>query len=926
MRTDNSIVHTFTLYVTVAACCAIMLLGYFWISQEVSLFRSESRKIRYEYMESRKFLVQNEVRKVIDYVHYMRSQRETRLKDSIRARVYEAELIAQSIYNMNKKTKSKAEIALMIKNSLRSIRFNNGRGYYFATNLNGTEELFADHPEMEGRNLIDLRDTNGKYVIREMIDIANTSGEGFCEYMWTKPGMQGNDHPKIAYVKKFAPMNWLVGTGEYMEDVESDIKTEILNRIARIRFGSDGYIFVVSFDGVTLMNDTQRALIGKNIWNMTDPNGVKVIQEERKAAETPHGDFISYTWEKPTTGVKAPKISFVQGVREWQWMIGAGVYVDEIEPVIAQRKAELLRRVRNDLLKTGTIMISLIALFIAIARHYSGIMRKSFDTFISFFGNAATKSLLIDPNSLHFSEFKTMAESANSMIEKRKKAESAVMESEKRYRRLFEQSQDAIIIHDFEGHISDVNVSACRMLGYDKKQLLAMNLRELLPEEAVTDYTEALETVRSTSSHRYESTLMGHDGSVIQTEVSMRIVDTSRGLIQEIVRDVTEHKYLEEQLRVRERMDSLGTLAGGIAHDFNNLLAGIIGNLDILRLQSGNLPREYAVNIEEALQSCERAVTLTRNIQSLSMGSVSEFTSVDIHAIAREVFTILERTTDRMIEKAIDFEEGRYYIFGKADQIHQVFLNLGTNAVHAIEDKGVAPGDRIMISACDYIAEPSDRNGLAAGGYVHISFSDTGTGMTEEVKNRAFDPLFSTKQRSAHKGQGLGLAMVYNIVTRNHNGRISIDTREGAGATFHMYLPKAAPPAPVTTEKPADAPRGHETILIVEDEDAVRKVTERVLHKYGYATISATDGDEGLSVFREKRAEIDLILLDLTMPKLSGGMLLDEIIAIDPGAKVVISSGQSEEDLKKISRARGYIAKPYRSDDLAKAIRNALDG
>jgi CheY-like chemotaxis protein len=168
--------------------------------------------------------------------------------------------------------------------------------------------------------------------------------------------------------------------------------------------------------------------------------------------------------------------------------------------------------------------------------------------------------------------------------------------------------------------------------------------------------------------------------------------------------------------------------------------------------------------------------------------------------------------------------------------------------------------------------------------------------------------------------------MVYNIVTRNHGGRISIDTQEGAGATFHLYLQKAAPPVPVTLEKPADVPHGLETILIVEDEDAVRKVAERVLHKYGYSTISAADGDEGLSVFRERRAEIDLVLLDLTMPKLSGSMLLDEIIAIDPEAKVVISSGQSEEDLKKISRARGYIAKPYRSDDLAKAIRAALDG
>ncbi len=926
MRYRSSIFHTFMYYMLGASFFSILAVGYFWISQEYKLFKLESEQIKHDHIESQKRLVRNEVEKVVDYLYYMRSLREKRLKDSIRDRVYEACDIAENIYNENKSTKSNDEIIRMIKDALRPIRFSDGRGYYFATTIEGIEVLFADRPEYEGTDMLDFRDTRGKYIIRDMIDIVSRDGEGYYEYSWTKPNGPGNDYPKIAYVKLFEPLGFFIGTGEYLDDVEDGIKREILDRIASIRFGTEGYIFVVSYDGVTLMNDTQRELIGLNIWDMSDPNGVKVIQEERRAASVPGGDFIDYVWEKPTTGQKSPKISFVRGIEEWEWMIGAGVYVDEFQHLIEQNRTELTLRIRNNILKISVILLALLAVFYTIARYFTGSIRKSFEVFSRFFENAATMAVPIVSESLRYDEFISLAQSANSMLENRKKAEDALKDSEKRYRRLFEQSYDAVFIHDFDGTIQDVNESATATLGYGKDELLNLTMRQLYPEKAITVFSEGIEHARAHTSHRFESRMLTKNGNEIHVDVSMRVIDASRGIVQEIVRDVTEQKRLEEQLQIRERMDSLGTLAGGIAHDFNNLLAGIMGNLDLLRFGNENrLTSEMQGNIDEAFRACERSAMLIKDIQSLSTGSVAVFTSVDVYSVAREVFAILERTTDRLIEKKIDFDEGRFYVFGKSDQIHQVFLNLGTNAVQAIEEKGVTPGDSITVSAVEYNAGTDDRMGLLPREYIAISFTDTGTGMNDEVRNRAFDPLFSTKQRGTNKGQGLGLAMVYNIVTRGHNGHISIDTAPGFGTTFVMYLPKADFLAEDITEDESADLRGSENILIVEDEEAVREVARKILNNYGYKTITAVNGREGIDLYRMNRESVDLVLLDLTMPVMSGRMVLEELNTVDPDVRVLIASGHSEEEIKNLPAARGYVKKPYKTRELISTIRTILD-
>ncbi|MCE5270766.1 PAS domain S-box protein [bacterium] len=407
---------------------------------------------------------------------------------------------------------------------------------------------------------------------------------------------------------------------------------------------------------------------------------------------------------------------------------------------------------------------------------------------------------------------------------------------------------------------------------------------------------------------------------------STRLIIGGQMMVLLCLEDISERRQLEEQLQLRQRMDSLGTLAGGIAHDFNNLLTGIMGNISMLSMQAGRLSEVQSQCVRDAERSCQRAGELIRQFQSLSGGFVAERRSVDMYEVGSEVFSLLDKTTDRLIEKAVDFKPGRFYVNANPGELSQVFLNLGTNAVQAIEEKGVSEGDHIRLRASLTLIGQGDPSGLAPGDYVHLTFSDSGVGMSLEVQRRAFDPLFTTKAK-ARKGQGLGLSMVYNIVVRKYGGRVYIESAPGRGSDFHIFLPAVEAILLEEEHETAELPGGSETILVIDDEEVVQKFVGLSLGNLGYKVLSALDGRTGLELFEKNEDGIDLVLLDLTMPRMSGATVFQKIIARKPEARVLISSGHNDEcvDNGLVVRAAGYLSKPYTAEDLANVVRRVLD-
>lgn len=511
-------------------------------------------------------------------------------------------------------------------------------------------------------------------------------------------------------------------------------------------------------------------------------------------------------------------------------------------------------------------------------------------------------------------------------ITERKNAEETLRESEERYKGLSEAALEGIVIHD-KGILIDANSRFTKMFGYELEGLIGKNLIELL---AQPDYKDLFrEKIAGGNTKPDEIMTHRKDGTVFPVELEVREANYKGKILKVVaVRDITERKQLKEQLQIRQNMDSLGTLAGGISHDFNNILAGIMGYINMLNLESDGLTDIQKEYIENAEKGCDRAAELIAQFQTFTKGTVSEKTSVDIYVAANEVFNILKETTDRLIEKKISLKPGEFYVKANPSDFNQVLLNLGTNAVQAIEERGVKKGDYIKISAKEYRSKGRDRIGLPEGEYVRILFVDNGKGMTDEVRRRAFDLLFTTREKSGKRGRGLGLAMVYNIVTRTHNGYIDLESKEGKGTKIHIYLPKSQPKKEIEEkELIGTIGGGNETILVVDDEEMILRLVETILKKYGYNVKTAIDGEQALKIYKKHKNSIDTIILDLIMPRMSGKMVFEKMLEINPDVKVIISSGHSDEYAREgiLSQAKGYVKKPYKLDDLAQTVRTVLD-
>lgn len=403
----------------------IVVLGYLWIKQEFDQFELESRLLRRQYENSQKALIKSEVEKAVDYANYKKDQTEKRLLETIKNRVYEAHAIAANLFETYKETKSIEAIQELVKESLRPIRFNQGRGYYFAVGMDGVEKLFADHPELEGKDFLEMTDTTGRPVTKDMISIIKKHGEGYYRYHWTKPNVEGEDFLKFAFIKYFKPFDWFIGTGEYLEDVKSDVQMEVISRLVNIRFGENGYIFGSTYQADQLFTNGTVTIGDKNLWDLTDASGVKLFQEQRRVVENPDGGFYTYSWRKLKDKIPSQKISYSKGIPDWEWMIGAGFYLNDVESVIQKKEAALRVTIKNQALKTSLVLLFLTSLTYLFAKYFSNKAKKSFDTFALFLVHASTNLEKLNPKDQNFAEFAHLADIANSMIEKRKQAEDA---------------------------------------------------------------------------------------------------------------------------------------------------------------------------------------------------------------------------------------------------------------------------------------------------------------------------------------------------------------------------------------------------------------------------------------------------------------------------------------------------------------------
>jgi PAS domain S-box-containing protein len=520
----------------------------------------------------------------------------------------------------------------------------------------------------------------------------------------------------------------------------------------------------------------------------------------------------------------------------------------------------------------------------------------------------------------HLEELNAQARALEEQRQRRKEVEVALSEREEQLRAIFDNALDAMVLVDDQRRFVDANPAACQLLGMPHERLCGERLDLFLDRDVKDGIRERWRELVEQGQAKGEWRLVTSDNRRCIVEYSWKahVID---GRHLSIWRDVTKRRQLEDQLRQAQKMETVGRLAGGVAHDFNNLLTAIIGYTESLVTRVTGAARDDA---HEVLRAAERAASLTRQLLTFSRKQVLQPSVLQINGVIAATSKMLERLLGENIELRTIAPLDLWHVRVDPGMIEHVIVNLAVNARDAMPN-----GGRLIVDASNANVTDTGRTDdfdVPAGQYVRLSVTDNGTGMDDVIKAHLFEPFFTTKDRG--KGTGLGLATVYGIVQQS-DGHIRVDSIPGCGTTFRIYLPRTDPS---TAEERVDADperlaRGSETILVAEDEPAVRALVRNTLERQGYRVLEARDGGEALALAQEYPGRIDLLLTDVAMPVMDGRELATRLRNSFTGMRVIYMSGYVDDVLRPMEARIGpFFQKPFTATALAQLVREVLDG
>jgi len=495
---------------------------------------------------------------------------------------------------------------------------------------------------------------------------------------------------------------------------------------------------------------------------------------------------------------------------------------------------------------------------------------------------------------------------------------------------IVQHAHDAIFSRTLEGEITSWNSAAEKLYGYTANEIVGKNVSILVPDNQTAETESILEQARTGEIiEPFETVRVRKDGSFCDVYLTISPIKDSAGVItgaSTIARDITERKRAEQKLRETQRLESLGIIAGGVAHDFNNLLVGILGNASLAADSIPPSSPNHAL-LQHVVSAGEKASHLTRQLLAYAGKGNFITKNLDMSALIREISGLIQTSIPRTVQVRLELAWNLPPVLADPSQMQQLIMNLVINGAEAIEEG--QNGAVLVTTDSQDVDDVYLQNNFAGetvpqGRYVSVEVHDTGVGIPEEQRNRIFDPFFSTK----FTGRGLGLAAVLGIV-KGHKGMIRVYSVPGKGSTFKVLLPASGGNVEASSDREVLRElRGTGTILIIDDEEVVRSAAKATLENYGYAVMSASDGREGVEVYQERRAEIALVLLDMTMPVMGGEETFRRLRAINPEARVVVSSGYNEVEAIRRFTSKGiaaFIQKPYTASKLARVIKQAVE-
>ncbi len=684
-------------------------------------------------------------------------------------------------------------------------------------------------------------------------------------------GLESMTHAVITELKQY---NKKVDNGEIRLDLA---QKEILQRLRAFRYGPDrkDYFWITSHDPVMIMHPYRSDLEGSDVGDFKDPNGKKFFSEFVAISKASGKGHIDYHWPHLDNPNKiVAKIAYAQQFKPWGWIVCTTTYVHEIKSTISK-------------ITNGFIFV------------FTGLM------------------ILVV-----FLLWRTFKRAANA-YEVKSVAEEALRKNEEKYRSLIENLQAGIARNTpgKEGRFIELNQGFAQMFGYTKEEMFQMTPADLyLNKEDRKKFSDKV--IASDIVKKEKLQLVKKDKSIITVAATAKAIKDSKGEIAYfdlILEDITEQKIAEKEILKTEKLQSIGTLAGGIAHDFNNILTGVFGNIALAKLEL--VPDDEAFQlIIDAEESMTKATDLTQQLLTFARGGDPVKDIVTIDKVIKDTASF--HLSGSNIKLNMQVDQNLLKVNADKDQISQVISNLVNNARHAMPD-----GGNLFVSLQNIELAEHEIKQLAKGNYILITIRDEGIGILDDHIEKIFDPYFSTKEM----GSGMGLATSYSILQR-HKGLITVSSQVDHGSTFMIYLPAVSEHREVDEKDTADLlDIATARILIMDDDEQVRNITEKMIHKFGFEVSLASEGLEAVELYEKAfhdNMPYDVVLMDLTIPGGMGGKdAVQKVLAIDPDANAVVISGYSNDPVLSNFEEYGFkgmLVKPFKIEELKDIIEKTL--
>ncbi len=833
---------------------------------------------------------------------------------------------------------------------IRNLRYGpQAKDYFWILDMGHQVIMHPYVTALEGKDQAGFVDSKGKHVFAEFVRTVQQKGEGYVEYMWQWKDDPVRDAPKISYVKGFAPWGWILGTGLYVDDVHREISV-IAGGFARIFLGVLGIVVLLS---VYITRQTLRIEVGRKHAEAAkelEELRLKKLLELSRMTNASVRELTAFALEEAIHLTRS-RLGYLAFLNEEETHLTMHTWSRHVMAECEVREKTLVYPIHETGLwaesarTRDTVMINDYENLTALGKKGCppGHVKVSRFLSVPIFDNGRIAALAgvgnkpSDYDESDIRQLRLMMDGMWNIIQK-KQAEDTLRESEERYRMLAENATDTIwIVQLPDLTFSFVSPAVTHFLGYRPDEIVGRPIQAFLTDSALNDFMAAIseeaafhaENPNATRRYRtLEAELIRKDKTPIFAETTACFLMNQQGQpdrILGIARDVTQRLKLEKNLRQAQKMEALGTLAGGIAHDFNNILSSVLGFAELAKMSSQD-NEETLKNLDQILSAGLRARDLVRHILTFSRRADTEKQVIDIAPLVKECLKFLKASVppDIGIQFRLDRETG--LILADPTQIHQVIMNLLTNAAHAMKERG-GTLDVGIASVEIQSGEKIQAGDLKPGRYLQLTVSDTGCGIPKDVIGRIFEPFFTTK--GPGEGTGMGLSTVYGIV-KDMGGAVSVYSEPGMGTAFQVLLPEHHGKTIIERKVSDNLPLiGRGRILLVDDEPSIVDWSRQVLLKFGYEVVAFTDSRQALEHFAETPDAFDLVLTDMAMPGLNGLDLSVRLIGIRPDIAIVLCTGFSEgltEGKMKDAGIRDMIMKPMIAGELARAVQKAMKG